>query len=145
MSVIITFDIEGAPTIERNRIQSFFERFGWENLGGSSYRYPRLGTEHPTEDWFNHVIPALMCFRAYVLTNRPVSKFTIDVQSSTGYNPNAGFGSSPLPCSDDIIYIPTNTSFGKKKLTQWLNGIAFPYPPNPAAGDDDQDDEPENE
>jgi hypothetical protein len=40
MPVVFTFDIKGAPSNEYNRIQSFFERFGWENLGGSSYRYP---------------------------------------------------------------------------------------------------------
>ncbi len=96
MAVIITFDIEGAPPQERNRIQSFFERLGWENLGGSSYRYPRLGTDdQPVEDWFNHVVPALMLFRTYALkSERKISKFTIDVQSSSGHNPATDFGAA---------------------------------------------------
>jgi hypothetical protein len=44
MPVVVTFDIQGALPIEHNRIQSFFTRLGWENLGGSSYRYPKLGS-----------------------------------------------------------------------------------------------------
>jgi hypothetical protein len=48
MPVVLTFDIKGATTSQLNRIQSFFQRFGWENLGGSAYRYPRLGTN---EKW----------------------------------------------------------------------------------------------
>jgi hypothetical protein len=63
MPVIFSFDIEGASSKERNRLQCMFERLGWGNLGGSSYRYPKLGTTPYTEDWFNHVIPALMLFR----------------------------------------------------------------------------------
>jgi len=41
--VIVTFDVEGAQPPEHNRIQSLFERLGWEALGGTAYRYPRLG------------------------------------------------------------------------------------------------------
>ncbi len=60
MPVILTLDVENAGPGEHNRIQSAFERLGWEALGGTAYRYPKLGAEQPTEDWFNHVIPALM-------------------------------------------------------------------------------------
>src|SRR5438132_8367751 len=98
MPAVITFDIKKATTKERNRVQSFFERLGWENLGGSSYRYPRLGSDQPTEDWFNHVIPALMLFRAFIVKGDvTLKKFTLDVQSSTGFNPESGYGTPPLP------------------------------------------------
>lgn len=129
MPVIITFDIEGAPPQERNRIQSFFERLGWENLGGSSYRYPRLGTDdQPVEDWFNHVVPALMLFRSYALkSERKISKFTIDVQSSSGHNPATDFGAAPLSSDDIKLYDPNNDAFGKKKLKKWLDEIEYPY------------------
>lgn len=43
MPVTLSFDIQGASPNQRNRLQSMFERFGWQNLGGSSYRYPTLG------------------------------------------------------------------------------------------------------
>src|SRR5208283_1169164 len=76
-----------------------------EHLGNTAYRYPKLHGQHPTEDWFNHVIPALMLLRTFAqyapLTGCAVEKFSIDVQSSTGYNPITGVGASPLP-SDQI-------------------------------------------
>lgn len=129
MPVIITFDIEGAPSGERNRIQSFFERLGWENLGGSSYRYPRLGTDdQPVEDWFNHVVPALTLFRSYALkSGRKISKFTIDVQASSGHNPATNFGAAPLPGAQVKLYQPRNPAFAKKRLVKWLDDLNFPY------------------
>lgn len=129
MPVVITFDIAAAPPLERNRIQSFFERFGWENLGGSSYRYPRLGTrDQPVEDWFNHVIPALMLFRAYLLSSaRQLTKCTLDVQSSSGYSPNAGYGNPPIAGNGVALYPPTNLAFGEQNLRDWLTGVAYPY------------------
>ncbi len=85
MPVTFSFDIEGAPPVEHNRVQSFLERLGWQHLGGSSYQYPRLGTDkQPVEDWFNHVAPALMHFRAYVLrSGRRLKKFSLQAQSSS--------------------------------------------------------------
>jgi hypothetical protein len=91
---VVTFDLEGAqPGAEYNRIQSFFERLGWQNLGGTSYRYSKLGTEEPVEDWLNHVVPALMLLRAYLTTTgRPLKKFTLDCQSSAGYDRAGPYG-----------------------------------------------------
>jgi hypothetical protein len=129
MPIVITFDIQGAPPVERNRIQSFFERFGWENLGGSSYRYPRLGTDdQPVEDWFNHVIPALMLFRTYLVSSgRTLTKCTLDVQSSSGYSPNANYGKPPLDGAAAPLYLPTNTAFGEQNLRSWLTDMPYPY------------------
>jgi len=130
MAVVITYEIEGAPTIERNRIQSFFERFGWENLGGSSYRYPRLGTtDQPVEDWFNHVVPALMLFRTYIISSgRTLKKFTLDAHSSSGFSPSSEFGHAPSNDTAEFdLYDPTNAAFGEKNLLKWLKGIKFPY------------------
>ena len=53
MPIVLTYELKAFNTATRNRIQSLFERLGWENLGGSSYRYPQLGANQPTEDWFN--------------------------------------------------------------------------------------------
>lgn len=129
MPVVITFDIAGARPVERNRIQSFFERFGWENLGGSSYRYPKLGTnDQPVEDWFNHVVPALMLFRTYLISSgRQLTKCTLDVGSSTGYSPNTNYGSAPLPGATAPLYQPTNVQFGEQNLRDWLANIQYPY------------------
>lgn len=129
MPVVITFDIKGAPPQERNRIQSSFERLGWQNLGGSSYRYPKLGTQdQPVEDWFNHVIPALTLFRQYLIkSGRPLSSFTLDVQSTTGYDPDTGFGAGPLNGEDIRLYQPNNPSFGERNLKDWIDEITYPY------------------
>lgn len=129
MPVVLTFDIEGAPPLERNRIQCAFERFGWESLGGSSYRYPRLGSTQPVEDWFNHVVPALMLFRTYLVqSGRQLSKFSLDVQSSTGANPVTEFGAVPHPSANVTLYTPTTPAhFGVGNLRGWLDGIPYPY------------------
>jgi hypothetical protein len=128
MPVVFTFDIRGAQPVEHNRIQSFFERLGWQNLGGSSYRYPRLGTQQPVEDWFNHVIPALMLFRSFILSSgRQLGGFTIDVQSSTGFDPNSGYGTAPAQGNATQLYAPSNQAFGEQNLRDWLSGIAYPY------------------
>lgn len=131
MAVVMTFDLTGYGTNDHARIKTMFERFGWESLGGSSYRYPRLGThDQPVEDWLNHVVPALMLFRTY-LTSHPevtLKRFTIDTNSSSGYNPQTGFGVPPLPSDEAARYTPGDTGkFGKKQLTDWLDGIVFPY------------------
>lgn len=126
MPVVVTFDIKGAPSKERNRIQSLFERLGWENLGGSSYRYPRLGTDdQPVEDWFNHITPALMLFRQYIINSKySLTKFTIDVQSSSGFNSGSSFGSPPSMASKVKLYDNASASFGKKSLN---SGSIIPH------------------
>ena len=98
MPITITFDIETASvtdTNDRNRIYAAFERLGWENTGGSAWRYPALGSENPSEDWFNHVVPALMYFRSMVEhAGLNVTTFTVDAHSEAGFRgkqlPNIG-------------------------------------------------------
>lgn len=131
MAVVITFDLTKYNQNDHNRLKAMFERFGWENLGGTAYRYPKLGTnDQPVEDWLNHVIPALMMFRAY-LTNHPevvLERFTIDTASSSGYNPATGFGAPPLAGRDAAGYEPRHPShFGQQNLWGWLDNMPYPY------------------
>lgn len=128
MPIVLTYDIEGAAPIEHNRLQSMFERFGWQNLGGTAYRYPRLGSEEPVEDWFNHVVPALMLFRAYLVSSgRPLRKFTLDIQSSVGFNPETAFGHGPAAGAALELYPPTNPAFGERNLREWVAAVEYPY------------------
>ena len=134
MPVVFTFDLTDYGPSDHAQIKSFFERFGWQSLGGTAYRYPRLGTtDQPVEDWFNHVIPALMLFRAYVLkTGHTLSSHTLDAHSSTGFDPseaNASFGSPPLDSNDMVLYEPLTLQFGRRRLRDWLDGIPYPYAP----------------
>ena len=130
MPVILTFDLQAADDNDHSRLQSLFERLGWQNLGGTSYRYPRLGAEpeQPIEDWLNHVIPALALFRGYLVKKPTVlSKFTLDVQTSTGFNPDTQFGKG-IRAGKDVVYQPKNNQFAKKELLSYLNRKdIFPY------------------
>ncbi|MDF9827949.1 virulence-associated protein VapD [Ereboglobus sp. PH5-10] len=127
MPVVLSFDLKNATSTDYGHLQSMFERFGFENLGGSSYRYPQLGTHPHTEDWFNHVIPALMLFRSYAVKSKKIKKITLDIQTSTGYAPVAKFGTAPKTSSEIKFYNPNNAQFGLSNLKDWLDGVTFPY------------------
>jgi hypothetical protein len=133
MPITVTFDIEQPTSLELNRLRCAFERFGWEHLGNTAYRYPKLHQHDLVEDWFNHVIPALMLLRAFAVylmaTDRSLAKFSIDVQSSTGYDPVTGVGNPPV-AGDDIDYSQPsrgNYSFGLQNLKDWIDGVTWPY------------------
>jgi len=137
--IVVTFDLKNPSPNNLNRIRGFFERLGWERLGNTGYRYPKLHSQHPTEDWFNHVIPALMLLRAFARfapqTGCTVERFSIDVQSSTGHNPVSGVGMLPLP-SDQITFSQPSRAgraFAKQQLDAWLDAITWPYDAPPAA------------
>lgn len=131
MPVVVTFDITNYKQNDHSRLKAMFERCGWENLGGTAYRYPKLGTaDQPVEDWLNHVVPALMLFRAYLRKHQKVTltRFTIDTNSSAGINPATNFGRVPLAGSVAADYDPQHPEhFGKKKLWDWLDNIPYPY------------------
>lgn len=133
MPITVTFDLSNPAPSDLNRIRGFFERLGWEHLGNTAYRYPKLHSEHATEDWFNHVVPALMLLRAFAQvaprTGCSVDKFSIDVQSSTGYNPITDVGTPPLPSAEITFSQPSRSGriFGKQRLNDWLDAITWPY------------------
>jgi len=133
--ITVTFDIAQPTAAELHRIRGFFERLGWEHLGNTAYRYPKLHGQHPAEDWFNHVIPALMLLRAFArhaaATGRNIRIFSIDVQSSTGFNPLTDIGLPPLPAAQITYSQPSRSGrhFGQQRLEQWIDGITWSYPP----------------
>jgi hypothetical protein len=132
--IIVTFDLTSPTPAELNRIRGCFERLGWERLGQTAYRYPKLHGTHATEDWFNHVIPALMLLRAFARqaldSGRNIDKFSIDVQSSTGFDPLTNTGTPPLPANQITFSQPSRAgrAFGLQNLQTWLDGITWPYP-----------------
>ena len=133
MPVTVTFDIERPTPAELNRVRGVFERLGWERLGNTAYRYPKLHEQAAVEDWFNHVITALMLLRAFArrlsATGRNVTKFSIDAHSSTGFNPVTGVGTLPLPSTDIPLTRPSlsGSLFGLGRLQDWLDGVTWPY------------------
>jgi hypothetical protein len=137
MPVVLTFDLADYANNDHTRIRTAFERLGWQNLGGSAYRYPRLGTDdQPVEDWMNHVVPALMLFRSFILDRGiTLKRYTLDVQSSAGYIQDGPVGVPPTKAADandtnkagPVYPAKYPSAFGKKNLTEWLDGIGFPY------------------
>lgn len=140
MPVTFSFEIDAAPYVS-NQIGSLIERLGWERLDASTYRYPRLGeqADGEREDWFNHVVPALMLFRSYVLTKHlAVKALTLDAVSSTGYRRDSGVGSPPLQAEQVRLYEPSpakseegapdngHSSEEWALLAEWLRGVDFP-------------------
>lgn len=93
MPITVTFDIDEASIHDgndRNRILACFTRLGWERVGGSAWRYPALGTQNVSEDWMNHVIPALMYLRSIAChANLDIYSFTIDAHSEAGHRGRA--------------------------------------------------------
>jgi hypothetical protein len=133
MPITVTFDIERPTPRELNRLRGAFERLGWEHLGNTAYRYPKLDEHDVVEDWFNHVVPALMLLRAFAVgllaDGRRLDKFSIDAQSSTGHDPVDGVGAPPL-AADDVGYTQPSASgraFGLRNLMDWLDGVEWPY------------------
>src|SRR5437868_614851 len=100
MPILVTFDLVRPEPLELNRIRGAFERLGWQRVGNTAYRYPALHRRDEPEDWFNHVIPALMLLRALSrhgsATDRGLRQFSIDVQSSTAAVPEPQAGALPL-------------------------------------------------
>jgi hypothetical protein len=127
MSIMFSYNLTGATSDQTNRVQSIFERFGWENVGGSCYRYPPLQPTPPAEDWLNNVIPALMLFRAFILKQGiTVERYSLDAQSSTGYS---GSYSNPIQAAGNIkLFTPKQPQFGLKHLKAWVDGTATSIP-----------------
>src|SRR5262245_43044524 len=122
MPITLTFDVDRPTSLELNRLRSAFERLGWEHLNNTTYRYPKLHQHDVVEDWFNHVVPALMLLRAFAVyllaDGRSLDKYSIDVQSSTGYNPLTAVGTPPV-AADDVEYAQPSRggfAFGLRNL-----------------------------
>lgn len=142
MPVTFSFELDEAIH-EAELVGSLIERLGWERLDASTYRYPPLGAERSgeaPEDWMNHVVPALMLFRSFVLSRRlTVRSYTLDANSSTGYRRDAEIGSPPLGAEYVRLYEPGRPPGAKRAhtneerqteewaaLRDWLDTANFP-------------------
>ena len=132
MPVTFSFDIEQASirdTNDRTRIELAFKRLGWEHIGGSSWRYPALGAGHPSEDWFSHVIPALMFFRSIVEhSGMNVTKYTLDAHSEAGYRGGPGhpaiYSGTALPTYPPGLAPGTEAILSEARLKQFVTDAA---------------------
>lgn len=136
MPIMFSYNVQAAPPHDHNRIQSLFERLGWERIGGSCYRYPALSQSLPasrqttTEDWFNQVVPALMLFRSFVRKrNLVLDTFSLDVQSSTGFSLNQNVGQGLLGANSLNFGATQQVQFGEANLRDWIQNAedSVPY------------------
>jgi hypothetical protein len=130
MPVVFTYDFNNstANKNDRTRINLSFKRFGWESIGGSALRYPEFTSSYITEDWMNHVIPALMFFRSYVTQKDIiVTRYSLDIQSSSGYKGSGGIGNpifsgdnAALPLYNPPLAAKTQRILSENRLRTWL-------------------------
>jgi hypothetical protein len=120
--IMLSFDLVGADAVHYKTLQSQFERFGWENAGGSCYRYPRLNEPQYPEDWLNCVIPALMFFRTYICgRDFGLGKYSLDTQTSTGAHEQHPSSGSTIKLSETA-----NQHLPEARLRKWLDEVTKP-------------------
>ncbi len=128
MPVTISYDLTNVETSHAHYIRSMLERFNWQRLGGSVFRYSGVhdeATDSVQEDWLNDVVPSLMFFRSYLLRHRIVLKFfTIDAsgESFVDYSdPTFPLGAPPkngssLPLNPN----PTNRQSSERTIRRFI-------------------------
>lgn len=133
MPILVTFDLASPRPRELNRIRGVFERLGWGRVGNTAYRFPPLDEPEVGEDWLNRVVPALMLLRALAChasdTGRALVRFTLDTQSSTGFDVEEQRG-PPVLTGDEMPLQEPSTSgraFARESLIDWLEGMEWPY------------------
>jgi len=144
--ITISFDIDESTvhdSSDRARIKLAFERLHWKNVGGSTWRYPALGTEQGLEDWMNHVVPALMCFRSYVeFRGLKVKSFSISAHTDTGFGTNPAVGKQILKSDEIDMYDTTNTEasrLNERRLRKFVKDAADSVKPRTTGGSADPD------
>lgn len=130
MPVTVSYDFKNAKPNDRTYLRSMLERFGWQRLGGSVFRYPHSAVRDSSsgEDWLNAVVPALMFFRSFVLERRlTLTRFTVDASSVSFLDlsdPKAKLGKPVAKGSSLPLVDPTNKQSAEKKLRSFVDDAA---------------------
>ena len=128
MPITATYDVTDLDQNDRSRIRSAFERFGWEHIGGSTFRYPAFAHTGDFEDWLNCVVPAFHFFRSFVLSKEvTLSAFTLDTHSSSCFK-NRVAGAAPEDGGLLPLVPPTNGQMGEQPLRDWVSKTAQSIP-----------------
>lgn len=131
MSVTITYDFSGADKNDQTYVRSMLERFHFQRLGGSVFRYHGVPdkTGEFYEDWLNHVGPALMFFRSYVLgKNMNLKFFTIDTSSTSqvdNSDPEDRYGEIPKTSDAIDLATPTNPQSSVETIRTFLDSSVY--------------------
>ena len=130
MPVTITYDLSGDVGNHRSWLRSMLERFGFRRLGGSVFRYQGSPDADGafTEDWLNHVAPALMLFRSYVAHhNLTLARFTVDAHSVAFMDlsdPTMPAGAGVQTGADIALSTPTNPQSGEGNVRAFVDACA---------------------
>ena len=128
MPITATYNVTDLSRNDRTRIRSAFERFGWEHIGGSTFRYPAFAHDRDFEDWLNCVVPALHFFRSFVLSkNVTLSAFTLDTHSSSCFKDGVA-GTAAADGANLPMVNPTNVQMGEQALRDWVSGTTGTVP-----------------
>jgi hypothetical protein len=124
MPITVSYDLADADNNQRSYVRSMFERFGWQRMGGSVFRYERKDDE---EDWLNDVAPALMMFRSYVLAKGiTISAFTLDTNSVARIDrsdPEEVLGYEPDDGEDIHLETPSNVQSSEKRIRRGIDAL----------------------
>ncbi|QNP59450.1 hypothetical protein [Paenacidovorax monticola] len=123
MPITFSFDVETNSVKDpndRTRVQMAFLRLGWEHVGGSSWRYPAIDADHHSEDWFNHVVPALMYFRSMAEhAGWVVTRYSLDAHSAAVFRGGAPALGAPIKSSAALeMYAPGQKDGQADKLSE---------------------------
>lgn len=124
MPLTISYDLRTNDTNHRNYIRSMLERFGWERLGGSVFRYD---TGDEEENWLNEVIPSLMIFRSYIVAKGiELRFFTLDSNSIARIDwseDDALLGDTPDASADLELHDPTNRQSSEERCRRAVDVV----------------------
>lgn len=135
MPITISYDLTNVlNNNDRTYVRSMLERFRWRRLGGSVFRYEGLLDAQGAlqEDWLNHVVPALMFFRSFILAHGiTLSRFTVDAASVAHIDrsdPLLMLGAPPQSGVNVQLGIPTNPQSAEQVLRDFVDAASAAMP-----------------
>lgn len=133
MPVTISYDLTQVGNNDHTYLRSMFERFNWRRIGGSVFRYSGVEVNGSAyEDWLNHVAPALMFMRSFVI-RRGISlkAFTIDASSVSFLDHSdatALLGTAPMNGTNVPLVNPTNTQCPEQTARAFVDAAISAVP-----------------
>jgi hypothetical protein len=130
MPVTVSYDLSATDTNDRTYIRSMFERFGWRRLGGSVFCYEGMKLEDGNlyEEWLNHIVPALMFMRSYIVqrNNLDLSFFTVSATGSSYIDfDDSGDQYGVQPVNGDNIQLQelSNNQSSVQNIRSFVDGV----------------------
>ena len=130
MPVTLSYDVTNIDNNDRTYIRSMLERFHFKRLGGSVFRYSGIvdANGNTQEDWLNHVVPALMFFRSFVVAHNITLKFfTVDASSISMLDhsdPGSPYGAAPTNGAALSLNTPSNVQSSEQTIRGFIDAAS---------------------